>query len=362
MRLEETVQMQLPRYEPAETYDWNYTHAPDPVALAVPSVPGDYSCCGQPVGSPLAIAAGPLLCGRWILYYASLGFDVLTYKTVRSGRRESYDLPNLVPVPDEPYWGREAEVRAAPTLDGSWAVSFGMPSQPPDVWRRDVEWTRRRLSPDQRLSVSVVGTMQPGWTTEDLAADYAQCAAWAVEAGADMIEANFSCPNVTSCDGDLYQRPGDASVVATALRNAIGSLPLILKIGHMPEASPAADLLAAVADSATALAMTNTVPAFVRDAAGRRMFDGQRRGICGAAVLEASLAQVAMFSRLIAKQGLDLRLIGVGGVASWDHVRRYRDAGAECVQIATAAMRDPSVGIRIRRQMAEQTDGAKAST
>ena len=35
--------------------------------------------------------------------------------------------------------------------------------------------------------------------------DYAQCARWAVESGADCVEANFSCPNVATCDGQLYQ-------------------------------------------------------------------------------------------------------------------------------------------------------------
>ena len=54
-------------------------------------MPGQWQFCGLPVNSPLGVAAGPLLNGRWCLYYASLGFDVLTYKTVRSRRRECYD-------------------------------------------------------------------------------------------------------------------------------------------------------------------------------------------------------------------------------------------------------------------------------
>ena len=85
----------------------------------------------------------------------------------------------------------------------SLAVSFGMPSMPPDAWRADVEDTRKLLAAEKLLSVSVVGTVQPGWSTDDLAADYAQCARWAVDAGADAIEMNFSCPNVATCDGQL---------------------------------------------------------------------------------------------------------------------------------------------------------------
>src|SRR5262245_3560124 len=88
----------FPRYDICQTYDWNYEHAPEATHVPVPDVGGEWTFCGLPVASPLGIAAGPLLNSRWLLYYASLGFDVLTYKTVRSGHRECYPLPNLQPV------------------------------------------------------------------------------------------------------------------------------------------------------------------------------------------------------------------------------------------------------------------------
>src|SRR6185436_15279162 len=91
-------QRALSNYDWRQSYDWNYQHAPAPVDVRAPKVAGSWSYCGLPVGSPLSIAAGPLLNGRWILYYASLGFDALTYKTVRSRHRECYPLPNLQPV------------------------------------------------------------------------------------------------------------------------------------------------------------------------------------------------------------------------------------------------------------------------
>ena len=49
-------------------------------------------------------------------------------------------------------------------------MSFGMPSRPPEVWRADVEATRKRLPPGKVLSVSVVASPEPGWTEEQLAA------------------------------------------------------------------------------------------------------------------------------------------------------------------------------------------------
>ena len=204
----------FPHYDPGQTYDWNYEHAPEPSAVEVPPVPGRWDYCGLPVGSPLGIAAGPLLNGRWVLFYAALGFDVLTYKTVRSSARACYPLPNLRPVRATDYRGAADPLTAADAMAGSWAVSFGMPSRPPDVWRADVEATRRRLPAGKVLSVSVVASPGPGWAEEHLAADFARCARWAVESGADCVEANFSCPNVDSPDGQLYQQPAAAGRVA----------------------------------------------------------------------------------------------------------------------------------------------------
>jgi dihydroorotate dehydrogenase len=347
-----TLANSLSRYDRERSYRWNYDHPPDPVSAAVTELDGKWSFAGLPASGPLGVAAGPLLNGAWVLYYASLGFDVLTYKTVRSGARECYPMPNLVHVPDHDRVDGHDDVTESDPTSGSWAVSFGMPSSDPSTWRDDVRRTRERLSRDKRLSVSVVGTDQPGWSIEDLAADYARCARWAREAGADAVEANLSCPNVSTCDGDLYARPRDARIVSEAIRDAIGDLPLILKVGHLVNESAATELLRSIAGSATAVAMTNSVPGRVRDRDGAWLFEGQRRGICGAATLQASLDQVRCFARLIAADDLPLRLIGVGGVSTAQHVARYLAAGAESVQLATAAMLDPAAAIRIKSEMA----------
>src|SRR5262245_60795794 len=128
------MQQTLPRYDRDQTYRWNYDHAPDaPPQVDVPVVPGRWTVCGRPVGSPLGISAGPLLNGRWILYYAALGFDVLTYKTTRSTLRECYPLPNLQPVRTGPISSVGRSLVTSDKMRGDWAISFGMPSMEPDV-------------------------------------------------------------------------------------------------------------------------------------------------------------------------------------------------------------------------------------
>ena len=350
------------RYNADKTYRWNYDHAPvEQPEVDVPPVPGSWTFCGLPVDSPLGIPAGPLLNRNWGLYYAALGFDVLTYKTVRSTPRECYDLPNLVPVSVHRLDGAIDSVPAADEMTGSWAVSFGMPSAHPDQWRKDVERTRNQLPKGKLLSVSVVGTVQEGWSLDDLADDYARCARWAVDAGAHCIETNFSCPNVSTCDGQLYQQPADAALVAQRVRSEIGETPCIVKIGHTSSRIDAALLLEAVAGSVDALAMTNSVATRVQNSAGQLLFGGERRGICGDATRLASLEQTRLFAGLAAARGLPIRIIGVGGASTADHVRDYLAAGAEAVHIATAAMTNPDIGLSIRQGLNQSRTESPAS-
>lgn len=342
----------LPRYLITETYSWNYEHAPEPIAVDVPPMPGAWSFCGIHVDSPLGMPAGPLLNGKWVLYYASLGFDVLTYKTVRSTARDCFSMPNIVPVAVDSLTGHEVSIPMSTSPTHSWAVSFGMPSMAPDVWRRDVEWTRAKLPQNKLLSVSVVGSVQPQWTIDELAADYARCAAWAVESGADVIEVNFSCPNVATCDGQLYQHPADAAFAASMVKQAIGSVPLVVKIGHVRERDEAVAIVTALETHAAALAMTNTIAVPVVGADGQSLFDGQRRGVCGAATRHASITQTQLFRDVIRSRDSHLKLVGVGGANSVNDVRRYLQAGAESVHLATAAMLDPAVALKIRANFA----------
>jgi len=331
------------------TYDFNYEHAPDPVDVDVPPVPGSWHFCGLPVDSPLGIPAGPLLNGRWVLYYASLGFDILTYKTVRSSPRACYPLPNLQPVSTGQLTGNESDVRAIEAMTGSWAVSFGMPSKSPDTWRADVDRTRRQLPEGKLLVVSVVGTVQEGWGVDDLADDYARCARWAVDSGADAVETNFSCPNVSTCDGQLYQELDAVRTVTSRVRQAIGSVPYVIKVGHLECPDHIRALLDAAARFVDGVAMTNSIATKVIGPDGQLLFEGQRRGICGDATRQASLRQTALFAEQAAVREMDVCLIGVGGARTAEHVYDYLLAGAGAVQLATAAMVDPGVGLRIRR-------------
>lgn len=346
-------------YDPEKTYEWNYENAPQHRSSEIASdseVEGVFnapaSFLGIPAASELGIAAGPLLNGRWVLQYAALGYGVLTYKTVRSRQRKCYPLPNLVPVGNNPV--EPGSVREATgDMIGSWAISFGMPSTAPEVWAADIRWTRQQLPPDRVLNVSVVATPEADWSLEQVADDYARCAQLACESGADSVEGNFSCPNVGSVDGQLYQRAEAARLVAKRIRDAIGGKPLALKIGHVAECEDAKRLVGAVGEFVDGLSMVNCIAAHVRKSAhsARELpqlyFEGQSRGIGGAAILDQAVAQVELFAGLAEAGQLDI--IGVGGASQPEDVVRFLNAGASAVHVATAAMTRPGLAEEYQR-------------
>ncbi len=340
-------------YDCNQSYQWNYDHPPAPPHITVPATFGRWNFCGHEVASPLGISAGPLLNGRWCCYYAQLGFDVLTYKTVRSRQRDCYPMPNLQPVDCGQLDGTQNRVSPSKSMQGTWAVAFGMPSATPDIWRRDIEWTRQQLPQNKVLSVSVVGTMQKGWGIDDLAADYAQCAKWAIESGADCVETNFSCPNVTTCDGQLYLDAKDSAIVSEAVKSVIGQTPLILKVGHFVDQEVIPLFLSAVEGHVDAVSMTNSIASRVGASDSELMFDSQQRGICGRAIFQASLGQVRAFANTIKERDSKIDVIGLGGIETATDVTRYLNAGASACHLATHPMIDPACGIKIRNYLAK---------
>src|SRR5687768_15538690 len=194
-------------YDINQAYQYNYDRGPVFVTKPLPVPPGPMKeFLGLEVRSRLGISAGLLLNSKWVLGYAQRGFDILTYKTVRSSYRACYEPPNWVFVEDE---GGDGPVYATDRIPSnpaqiSSAVCFGMPSMAPQTWRDDVQRAKAALPHGKILIVSVVATPAGDATPRAVADDFAQCAAWAAEAGADVIEANLSCPNVCTNEGNIY--------------------------------------------------------------------------------------------------------------------------------------------------------------
>jgi hypothetical protein len=159
----------------------------------LPTGPGS-NLLGYQVNSPIGVAAGPLLNSKWVEGYARLGFDVLTYSTVRSRFQPAHSLPNIRHVETRDQFAvapRRPHANGSPTI----AISTGTPSMDPDIWRKDMRRAKERLGPGQILIASILGTPDPGGNPESLIADYTRCAVWSAEAGADVIEVHLAAPS-----------------------------------------------------------------------------------------------------------------------------------------------------------------------
>ena len=179
--------------------------------------------------------------------------------------------------------------------------------------------------------VSIAGF---GSTAGEIVADFARTARLAVEAGADAVEANISCPNVDSEVGQIYLASHVASCVAMAVRKEIGDRPLLLKVGEFvgDNATMVRNFIMATKLYKPWYVMTNCPSRYVMSPEGRTV----TCGVAGPVLRSGSLQQVAKFREF------GCNVIGVGGISSiWD-VFDYLKAGAESVQVASAAMRNPT--------------------
>jgi len=344
-------------YDIDRSYDENYQAGPGfdgPVPpLAAPARP-PFAFLGFALNSPLGVPAGPLLNSAYVDLYARLGWDVPVYKTVRSIVRHCHPAPNCQFLPaavlDETDALSIRSVSPAPdrVTDLSITNSFGMPSKAPGEWMADVAKAQASMNDGQVLVVSIVGT--PGAGGRDLVADFAYTAALAKEAGAKIIEANFSCPNVMSGEGSLYGDPDLSAVVTGRIRREIGDIPLLIKIGALPDERLRAVVAANLANI-DGIAAINTVPMRVVDADGQQALPGEGRlqsGVCGAAIREVAAAMTARLCRIRENLGRHFAVVSVGGVMTEDDIDARLRLGADLVMSATAAMWDPLLANRWR--------------
>ena len=319
----------------------------------VPSTPMK-TFLGMPVRSRIGIAAGLLPNSRWVLPYAQRGFDILTYKTVRSLERPCYPLPNWVFVedtepPDGPVFVVENSVNDPARVSSS--VCFGMPSAAPEFWRADVRQAREGLGEGQILIVSVVATPSKNSSLSEIAADFAQCAEWAVAAGAHAVEANLSCPNVCSAEGTLYHDVAASQTVVRQIRKAIGEAPLLLKLGVFPDEIRMREFLCAIDGLADGVTMVNCIIRAVQYRDGRPAFGPEfpKAGVLGRAIHEPSAAIVRAVRKCIESDGLTLQLAAVGGASTPGDVKDFFDAGADAVLCGSSPMYVPGLAVECKR-------------
>jgi dihydroorotate dehydrogenase (NAD+) catalytic subunit len=339
-------------YRLDRSFAWNRAHVPKlpPRPRKLPDIPG-LTLFGRHLESPVGVSAGPLPGSRWIEAYARLGYGILTYKTVRTAERPAFPYPNLLfcragdPAVVEP--------RPRGRLDPgrlTWAVSLGLPSTGPAEWQADVRRARARMRDSQLLIVSVVGTPGPGG--EGLVEDYARCARLAADAGADVVEVHLSCPNTAADHAQMvFEDQALSARIVQAVRRAVGTHPLIVKLGALASPRALHELATRLAPWVNGFVLVNGMRRRVVKPDGTPAFAGPGRelaGVVGAAVYDYCRMQV---DELIAwrKAGAWERVIlAVGGIVTVGRIREILADGADAALVGTAALADPLIAARFR--------------
>jgi len=353
MKLEAWYPNHPPIYDLSKTYLENLQEGPffQAEIPARPESKATIDFLGHKVRSPIGVPAGPLLGSRWIALASKLGFDVVTYKTIRSGLHAGHGLPNMIYV--EPTGAHTAHPLPRPPAhleELTVTNSFGMPSRSPDFLIADIEAANRSLGPGQLMIVSVVGTLHAGSSFKD---DFVKTALFAKEAGAKVIEANFSCPNVHKAEGILYMDPKTVLEFASAIAKAIAPLPLILKVGEIENLSLMKEILEAAAKGgARAICGLNSVSMTIIDESGKSPLGAHRQqsGVCGGHIRARALHFIENAAHIIAREKLDLTLMGCGGIMLASHFDPFLEAGAKIAMTATGMMWDPFLALRYHNQ------------
>jgi dihydropyrimidine dehydrogenase (NAD+) subunit PreA len=206
------------------------------------------------------------------------------------------------------------------------------------ISRHHIDVVEKRIAdlkgefPDNVVVASIAGHDGKSWR---------EVAGRAVAAGADMIEASFSCPQGSQglAPGMMLGQDSKASAeVAGWIKKAAGKAPIIIKL------TPQVADIAAIADAvkgagADGVCVGNTIPAIMGvdintfvpypDVYGYSTYSG----LSGPAIKPISLRCVAE----VAKRA-KMPIAASGGAASWQDALEFILLGSSVVQFCTAVM------------------------
>ena len=193
---------------------------------------------------------------------------------------------------------------------------------------------KSRIRPGQILIVSVIGTAVPGADREQLAEDYALCARWAADAGADVIEVHLACPNVSNDQPQMiFEDLPLAAYIVDQVRRAVGLRPLIAKLGAMRSPRALHDLASRLAPRLDGFILVGGLRRRVVKADGTPAFSGEARAeadIVGAGVYAPCQVQVEELLAWRKAGAWSRAILAVGGLTSVERARHALDVRRRC--------------------------------
>jgi dihydroorotate dehydrogenase len=356
----------IPFYDPEKSYEENFKYGPfgvfaDGEICATSSVAqkSRFDFLGFKVNSPFGIPAGPLINGKFVQAALHKNFDIVTYKTVRSGEYPCHPWPNILSVKidgDLTLKKAGGKITADHNYGKSLSItnSFGVPSFDPEFWQKDMAQVLKNIRPGQILIGAFQGTKKEGQTMEEYINDFCIVARTLKNIGVKIIEVNLSCPNEGTNNLLCYDTERSVKVIK-AIKQEIGDTPLIIKISYFKDEQALYNFVKEIGNLVQGISAINTIAAEIVDENGKQALPGEgrlRSGVCGHAIKWAGLDVVKRLKLLREEFGYSFTIIGVGGVATPDDFFEYRNAGADIGMSATGAMWNPYLAKEIKEKLA----------
>lgn len=185
--------------------------------------------------------------------------------------------------------------------------------------------------PNKVLIASIMGPTEADWT---------ELARRATATGADMLELNFSCPQMTThaMGSDVGTNPELCEKYVAAAKRGT-DLPIVAKMTpNITDMVPSAE--AALRGGAAGISAINTVKSIanldLQNLVGVPMIDGKSSvsGYSGKAVKPIALR----FVNELYKRIPGVQISGIGGIETWEDAAEFILLGARNLQVCTAIM------------------------
>jgi len=179
------------------------------------------------------------------------------------------------------------------------------------------------------------------------AEEFAEAARVVAKAGADALELNVSCPHVKKTGSEIGQSPSLVADVVQKVKGVVDK-PVIVKL--TPNVADIVEVAkAGVEAGADAVTAINTVRAMAVDVeTAQPVLANKVGGLSGSAIKPVAVRCVYELY-----EGVDVPIIGCGGVTTWRDAVEFMLAGASAVQIGTAIA---SKGLGVFKSVAKGMD------
>lgn len=157
----------------------------------------------------------------------------------------------------------------------------------------------------------------------------------------DIVELNISCPNVKEGGMNFGIKTEVARNLVRQVRN-ICDHKLVIKLS--PNAEDIVELAKMCEEEgADGVSLVNTFLAMAIDIRKKRpVFDNIYAGLSGPAIKPIALRMVHQVSKAV-----DIPVMGMGGISTWEDAIEFLMAGAKVLQIGTATFKNPKIALDI---------------